>query len=219
MKYIPAVRIAAGVLIVIALGVAVLFGYMYWSREQSEDKAGHIISLMEERIPGLAAEDNMGEDGGSGTGNDAQAVAGDSTQAGTGNGTDMETEIGYGRDPLAAISIDGIDIVGLLEVPAADIRVPVAAKGEKADGLAVWKSGSPVKGKFLIYGSMKNTFLTLSRVKPGDACWFTDIDGVRYKYRVMTQFHLKKWDRQDYDLMLAYYTDKDTRFVIGCDRK
>ena len=78
------------------------------------------------------------------------------------------------------------------------------------------ESGSPAKGKFRIKGGRDDVFRKIEKAAPGDSVAFTDIDGVRYSYRVSTQFHLKDWDKADYDLMLCYESDEDTDFVLGC---
>ena len=131
-------------------------------------------------------------------------------------GKDTEGSTGNGRDPLPVISVDEINIVGCLEIPSINVMVPVTAKGTRKKGFAAYTGGSPVKGKFIIRGSRSDIFRKLPRLKPGDKAIFTDIDGVRYKYSVLTQFHLKKWDRAENDLMLRYKVDDDTWFVVGC---
>ena len=133
-----------------------------------------------------------------------------------GLGVDTGISTGAGRDPLAALSIDEIDIVGCIEAPSIDMMAPITAAGYEEEGFATLMSGSPVKGNLRLSGSRKDVFRRISRLKPGETVAFTDIDGVRYNYRVTTQFHLKDWDEADYDLMLCYRTDSDTMFVTGC---
>ena len=124
---------------------------------------------------------------------------------------------GMGRDPLAAFTIGGVDVVGCLEIPSLNLRAPVADKGIEEASLATWVSGSPVKGKFRLSGDRMDVFAKLSKAKPGDLVRFTDIDGVRYEYEVTTQYHMKDWDEGDNDLMLCHETTEDqTWFVLGC---
>ena len=123
---------------------------------------------------------------------------------------------GIGRDPLAALSIEGIDIVGCLQIPALNLSVPVTGKDLEQPFFATWVSGSPVQGAFRITGGRDDTFHSLSKAKPGDTVTFTDIDGVRYAYEVTTQYHLKDWAEADNDLLLCYPTDDKTDFVVGC---
>ena len=133
-------------------------------------------------------------------------------------GVDTGVSTGQGRDPLAQLEIDGLNIVGCIEVPSLDIMAPVLAEGQEERGFAVIESGSPVKGNFKLVGGRNDIFSKLKGAKPGDIVAFTDIDGVRYNYRVITQFHLKEWDEGDNDLMLCYRTDENTQFVLGCSR-
>ena len=134
-----------------------------------------------------------------------------------GLGIETDEATGLGRDPLASLSIDGIDIVGVLEIPSLDIMTPVM--GQTQDDIEYftkWLDGSPVKGHFSIIGGRDDIFRKLASLKPGDRVTFTDIDGVRYGYEVKTQYHLKKWDVGDNELLLCYETDNDTYFVVGC---
>ena len=131
-------------------------------------------------------------------------------------GVDTGVSKGLGRDPLPVINIDQIDIAGCIEVPSIDLMAPVTSEGYEEEGFAAIVGGSPVKGNFMLTGGRDDVFRKLSKAKPGDTVAFTDVDGVRYNYRVLTQFHLKEWDEADQDLMLCYRTDEQTQFVLGC---
>jgi len=133
-------------------------------------------------------------------------------------GVDTGVSKGLGRDPLPVISIDQIDIAGCIEASSIDLKAPVTAEGYEEEGFATIAGGSPVKGKFKLTGGRDGVFRKLSKAKPGDLVAFTDVDGVRYNYRVLTQFHLKEWDEADQDLMLCYRTDDQTQFVLGCKK-
>ncbi len=133
-------------------------------------------------------------------------------------GMEQDTSTGLGRDPLVSMSINDVDIVGAIEIPSLNLRAPVADKGISKKYFARWKSGSPVKGRFCIAGGRNDVFSRLTKGKPGETVAFTDMDGVRYEYTITTQFHLKKWDQADYDLMLYYRTDEDTMFVLACTK-
>ena len=133
-----------------------------------------------------------------------------------GLGIDTGISTGNGRDPLVAFSIEGIDVVGVLEIPALNIMAPVAAKGYKEEYFASWLDGSPVQGHFMVIGDKNDLFRKIEKLRPGDRVIFTDIEGVRYSYEVTTQYHLKKWDVGDNDMLLCYESDSDTYFVVGC---
>ena len=136
-----------------------------------------------------------------------------------GLGTDTGISTGQGRDPLVSLSIDGIDIVGCIEMPSVNLMAPVATSGYEEEGFTAIVSGSPVKGHLRLLGGRKDVFRNIAKARPGDTVAFTDVDGVRYTYRVTTQFHLKDWDEADQDLMLCYRTDEQTQFVLGCKRE
>lgn len=133
-----------------------------------------------------------------------------------GLGDEDAVSTGVGRDPLAAISIEGVDIVGVLEIPALNIQAPVTSKDYSEEFFASWLDGSPVQGHFKITGGRDDLFRRLAKLKPDDRVYFTDVDGMRYSYEVRTQYHLKKWDEGENELMLCYETDSDTYFVVGC---
>ena len=133
-------------------------------------------------------------------------------------GTDQTDSSGMGRDPLPVMQVNGVDIVGAIEIPSLDLRAPVTDKGVKKKYFARWVSGSPVKGRLRLMGGKNDVFSRISKGKPGEMVIFTDVDGVRYEYSITTQFHLKDWSKADYDLMLCYKVDSDTKFVLGCTR-
>lgn len=127
-----------------------------------------------------------------------------------------EVTTGQGRDPLISLSIEGVDIIGCLDIPALDLRVPVTAKDIEIPFFVTWVSGSPVKGKFRLIGGHEDAFRKLAKAKPGDRVIFTDVDGVHYVYEVTTQYHLKDWAEATNDLLLCYPSDDQTDFVVGC---
>ena len=164
-------------------------GYLAYHMKQSNTQSEDVLAVMEQMIPGLAA------------------------------GSDSQTSSGMGRDPLAALSIEEMDIVGCLEIPSLNLRAPVCGKEFSAQYFATWVSGSPVSGKFRLIGGREDVFLRLPKAEPGALVVFTDIDGVRYEYEVTTQYHLKDWAEADNDLMLCYEVDDQTDFVLGCTAK
>ena len=131
-------------------------------------------------------------------------------------GKDTGVMPGGASEELAAINLEGIDIVGVFEVPSLDINAPVTGKDQGEEYFASWLDGSPVSGNFKLIGGKDDLFRRISRLKPGDRAYFTDIDGNRYSYEVRTQYHLKKWDVGDNEFQLCTESDSDTYFVVGC---
>lgn len=186
-------RIMAAILLAAILAFA---AYRILTSHQQGGKAEAVMNQLESIIPGL--------------------------------GQDTCISTGQGRDPLAAVSIEGTDIVGVLEIPSMDIQAPVISGGMTEDedaesGTEPWFAshigGSPVQGHFMLAGNKADLFSGIAGLAPGDKVAFTDIDGVRYNYTVMTQYHLKKWDTGDNDLLLCTESDDDTYFVVGCSEE
>ena len=177
------------IFLIAAAVVAAIMGYRYVNQRPDHSKADEVLETMRLLIPGLGIE------------------------------TDVHT--GDGKDPLPVMTVEDIDIIGCLEIPSIDLMAPVKTKGKSIDGFVTYTSGSAVKGKLFLYGRKNDVFKKLATLKPGTKASFTDVDGIRYNYRVLTQFHLKKWDKAkaEYDMMLYYKTDDDTRFVVGLDRE
>ena len=134
-----------------------------------------------------------------------------------GLGVSKEPSGSPGRDPLPALSIEKIDIVGCIEIPALNIMAPVTAKGYDNDYFITFVKGSPAKGQLRLTGGRSDVFQKPTKGNPGDKVIFTDVDGVRYVYIVTTQYHLKDWAKADNDLLLTYEVDDKTDFVLGCD--
>ena len=133
-----------------------------------------------------------------------------------GLGVETGVSTGAGKDPMMTLSINNIDVVGCLEIPSIDLMTPVTVASEQYEGFLYYVSGSPVKGKLMLEGDKTTTLRKLTKAKPGDTVVFTDIEGIRYNYKVTTQFNLKDWDEADNDLMVCYRVDDQTRFVLGC---
>ena len=123
---------------------------------------------------------------------------------------------GMGREDLAVISVNDVDVVGVIEIPSLDLRAPVASTGVTREYFATLVEGSPTRGYMRITGDKNDVFSNLADGKPGERVTFIDVDGIGYDYTITTQVHLKNWDEADYDLLLTYRTDKDTEFVLGC---
>ena len=123
--------------------VAAVFGfgvYYFTHLKTSGSEAEEVLSSMENLIPGFGIEDDA-----------------DDPLAGTFSG---------GTDPLMALSVNGKDIVGALEIPALDLRAPVMDKGKEEAYFITWVSGSPSKGKFRLKGGRDDVFRKLAKAKP-----------------------------------------------------
>lgn len=97
---------------------------------------------------------------------------------------------------MATLSIDGIDFVGLLEIPRYNSALPVCAE---------W--GTPSKYPCQFYGSIYDRTMQIGgtsqkgqydfyrEISVGDAIYFTDAEGNRYTYSVTDVRYEKSADQ------------------------
>lgn len=177
--------------IILIMAVLAYMGYGAYGARESRIQAERVLLAMAEVVPGFESGGNA----------ESPEAAGRTWDGG-----------------IKAITIEGHSIVGCLEVPALDIRVPVTSEDEKEEGFVYYGNRSDSvsgAGGLKICGSRHGVFGNLSELEPGDAAFFIDIDGRRYEYRVVTQYHLKTWDEGGNDMMLCYSTDDKTEFIVG----
>ena len=83
------------------------------------------------------------------------------------------------------ISIDGVDCVGILQIPSLDLEVAVAAPYVSLDYMAHIKQADSDNGSFSIVSENRNFLLgRLPDVSEGDEVIFTDARGSRYAFKV-----------------------------------
>lgn len=122
---------------------------------------------------------------------------------------------GMGQDPLPMIEVEGVSLVGYLELPSLNEKLPVADEYYDGDHLAFHDSGSPVKGHFVIGGSETDGgFACLKDLKPGDKVTFVDANGVRYDYKITGLGSVKKLKGLDHDLVM-YCGISDETFLAA----
>ena len=189
-RRLTAKKVVVFVIIILAAAVFAFAAYYFSHLKTSGSEAEEVLSSMEELIPGFGEEMDPDDP--------------------------LAEMFSSGTDPMMALSINGKDIVGCLEIPALDLRAPVLDKGKEEAYFVTWISGSPVKGKFRLKGGREDVFRKLAKAKPGDKVIFTDIDRNQYAYEVTTQYHLKDWAEATNDLLLCYPSDDQTDFVVGC---
>lgn len=98
----------------------------------------------------------------------------------------------YSSNPdagMSSVEIDGIAYVGILELPAAGIRLPVAAdcsKKQLKTSPCRYK-GSVYSNDLIIAGHNYRSHLgKLKLLGPGDEICFTDADGNRFDYEIVS---------------------------------
>lgn len=86
---------------------------------------------------------------------------------------------------MSALSINGHDYIGLIEMGAHGGALCVAAQGQKTEHCPYAYSGSIYNGTMIIIAaSRKGQFDFYKNISVGDALFFTDMTGGRYSYAV-----------------------------------
>jgi len=86
---------------------------------------------------------------------------------------------------MSTLSIDGIDFVGLLEIPCYGFVLPVCGDWETPDQYPCQFDGSIYNRTMQIGGtSQKGQFDFYREISVGDVVYFTDMEGNRYAYAV-----------------------------------
>ena len=124
-------------------------------------------------------------------------------------------------------NIDGWDYIGVLEIPAFDLTLPVISRWSNA-ALKVAPAryeGSAYTDYLIIAAhNYKTHFDNLQYLVAGDEVYFTDIDGNRFSYEVVMTEILKPTDVEqmsagDWDLTLFTCNYGGSyRVTVRCDR-
>ncbi len=163
------------------------------ARQQTE-----VLAALEKVIPGYAeagngAEQAAKDSAGAASGSAEQAVkdsagtaSGSAEQARTTVGTvEAGSAAGLGARPLSVVSIDGIDCVGILEIPSVKMVVAVASSKEAPEYMAYIAKVDARSGDVSIAGENRDSLLgRLPEVSEGDQVLFTDIYGDTKTYLV-----------------------------------
>lgn len=198
----------------IAGGAYLLHERTEYDREIARQQA-EVLAALEKVIPGYAeagngaeqaAKDDAGaasvsaeqaakEDAGAASGS-AEQAAKDSAGAASGSAEQARTIIGTGEAgsasaaglgarPLSVVSIDGIDCVGILEIPSVKMVVAVASSKEAPEYMAYIAKVDARSGDVSIAGENRDSLLgRLPEVSEGDQVLFTDIYGDTKTYLV-----------------------------------
>lgn len=97
---------------------------------------------------------------------------------------------------MAALSVDGIDFIGLLEFPAFDSVLPVCENWERPSKYPCRFNGSIYGGNLQVGGtSQKGQYDFYRDISMGDEVFFTDMRGNRYQYTVESIRHVEHVDQ------------------------
>ena len=190
--------------LLILAGAGMIAGGAYLLRERTEydrkiaRQQAEVLAALEKVIPGYAeagngAEQAAKEDADAASGSaeqaakeDAEAALGSAEQARTIIGTgEAGSADGHGARLLSVVSIDGIDCVGILEIPSVKMVVAVASSKEAPEYMAYIAKVDARSGDVSIAGENRDSLLgRLPEVSEGDQVLFTDIYGDTKTYLV-----------------------------------
>ena len=98
---------------------------------------------------------------------------------------------------MAAISLDGVDFVGVLEIPRYDSALPVCAQWGSRTQYPCCFSGSVYDGTLRIGATSRQGQYDFYReISVGDSIYFTDMEGNRYAFTVSDLRYEKKADQE-----------------------
>ncbi len=123
-------------------------------------------------------------------------------------------------------SLDGVDYIGILQIPALELELPVVSQWSYPDlKIAPCRySGSAYQNNLVIAGhNYASHFGTIKNLEEGDAVIFTDMDGNRFTYRVVEQEILRpsateEMEAGDWNLTLFTCTvGAQNRVTVRCE--
>lgn len=172
--------IAAGIILVIG-GSYVLHERRRYDQEMAEKQAV-VLSDLRQAIPGYtvlrtARSEDTEQDDSQGTGGTAWSFS-----AAPESGTDF-----------AVISVDGVDCTGILQIPALDLEVAVAARYGSPGYMAYIANGMTDNGSFSIASENRDSLLgRIMDLSDKDDIFFIDARGGRSAYKVSAVYTAKE---------------------------
>ncbi len=121
----------------------------------------------------------------------AQLPEGSGPEAARGNGTGEQELPDYILNPdmeMPVVEIDGNDYIGVLDIPAAGLSLPVMSgwSYEKLKLSPCRYAGTAYQSGFVIAGhNYRRHFTPIKSLAAGTEVYFTDVDGNEFSYEVM----------------------------------
>ena len=134
----------------------------------------------------------------------------------------------YVKNPemeMPTVEVNGQECVGMIEVPALGLKLPVISEWSdaKLKKAPCRYSGSAYLKNMIIAGHNYRThFSGIKRLNPGDSVVFTDADGNVFSYEVaeietVGGYDIEKMEAGDWDLTLFTCTNKGkARAAVRC---
>lgn len=196
--------VIGGVLLLAALG---LYGYNRYEDAQAGAEAQVVVQDLEQKLEQTVKQNAV-----------------PSADEATGEGSDSEEML---SPELPVVMLDGYDYIGVISIPAIDIKLPVMSEWSypKLKISPCREFGSSRTDDLVIAAhNYESHFGKLGSVSVGDNVIFTDMDGVENHYIVQKTDVLQPTDvdaveHSGYDLVLYTCTyGGKTRIVVFCDR-
>lgn len=172
----------------ISAGIILIIGGMYVLRERRRydqkmaEKQAVVLSDLRQAIPeytilGDARSGDTEQDDGLGTGEATRAFS-----AFPESGTDF-----------AVISVDGVDCTGILQIPALNLEVAVAARYSSPEYMAYIANGMTDNGSFSIASENRDSLLgRIMDLSDQNDVFFIDARGSRFAYKVSAVYTAKE---------------------------
>ncbi|MGN0373290.1 MAG: sortase [Enterocloster sp.] len=179
-----------------------LTGYNLWDSWRAKQEAGEIAAVLESHMDSREKEKNE------------ENVPVDSSR------TDEQEEI-------TAVLIDGEKYIGMLEIPALKLELPVMGEWSypKLRIAPCRYTGSVYQNDMIIAGhNYDSHFGRLKELQAGDEITLTNVHGITYFYKVISQEILEKnaveeMQEGDWDLTLFTCTIGGAqRITVRCER-
>ena len=136
----------------------------------------------------------------------------------------------YAVDPKIEMpeqEIDGIPYIGVLEIPALALELPVVSRWSKANARVApcrYKGSVYVNDMIICAHNYQSHFGGLSSLSVGDSVLFTDMEGNLFRYQIMAfevmdGTDIEQMESGDWDLTLFTCTyGGKSRLTVRCER-
>lgn len=217
MKRKGSVLITLGLLLMAA--ALLLTVYNLYERQRAERFASRAAAQLENLLPAPV----LGE-------NEEEGTA--SPEPSATSLPDSETEIpDYILNPnmeMPVETVDNVDYVGLLQIPALELELPIISQWSDAllKKAPCRYSGSVYNGSLILAGhNYTSHFGKLRKLHTGDSVTFTDMDGNVFRFsvaemEVLQGNDLEGMENSDYPLTLFTCTaGRQSRITIRCQKE
>lgn len=212
-------------LIFIISGLLLIAAAVFWlccniiDENRAAEESAYILEDLRENISGYS-EENTWENGGN-FGENAEYKA----QETAGGETEIPDYILNPDMEMPTVVIDGIEYIGILDVPELGLSLPVmSAWSESGLKMSPCRYSGSAYSKDLVIGghSYISHFRPLRDISLNSDIIFTDVDGNVFYYKVTETEVLQPSDidillEEDHDLTLFTCTsDTQARFIVRC---